>query len=138
MIDFFVDRKYKKPSYTIGHLYFSTNGGKDYIYFCDTLEDAVRSIGEKIYGETAIPAGEYEFIITHSPKLKINAPLLLNVPNFSGVMIHPGNSVLDTMGCILVGENRIKGRLVKSREMFIKLMNLLRIYKQEEYKIKII
>ena len=136
MINFYLDRKYKKPSYTIGHLYFSTTESK-MVYFCDTLEDAVRPYGVKIYGETAIPEGEYKFIISYSPKMKINAPLLLDVPAFNGVMIHPGNSSLDTMGCILVGENKVKGRLVNSRDTFIRLMNLLRAYKQNEYIIKI-
>lgn len=53
-------------------------------------------------------------------------PRLLNVPGFEGVLIHPGNTPLDTFGCILVGENKVKGKLINSRETFKNLYKQLR------------
>ena len=35
--------------------------------------------------QTAIPTGKYTVIVTMSPKFKKELPLILNVPNFSGV-----------------------------------------------------
>lgn len=102
-------RKYKRPTYTIGSL------AVDGLPFCDTLEDPVRPRGVKITGDTAVPAGVYEVMLTYSPRFKRVLPLLLDVPCFEGVRIHAGNTAADTAGCILVGFNRERGRVLDSR-----------------------
>lgn len=110
-----VKRTFKGTEYTIGKLYI------DGAYFCDTMEDTVRT-GEKIAGKTAIPAGTYKVKMTWSPRFKRYLPEILNVPNFTGVRIHAGNSALDTEGCILLGLNKVKARVVCSKnavEFFI-------------------
>lgn len=113
-----VDRIYKGESYTIGKMYL--NGE----YFCDTLEDAIRPV--KIPNETAIPAGTYKVEVTYSPRFKRNLPLLVDVPNYTGIRIHNGSNKDHTSGCILVGFNTSKGILSDSRKTSDKLTNLLK------------
>lgn len=121
-------RIYKGEDYTIGKLYI------DGRLFSNTLEDAVREI--KIPGKTAIPTGEYEIMLTHSPRFHKIMPLLMNVPNFEGVRIHSGNTAKDTEGCILIGKNTIKGQLTSSRVYTEMLYRTLQ--KADSIKIEII
>lgn len=114
-----IKRIFKGPDYTIGRLSID---GK---YFCDTLEDTVRPAGVKIPGRTAIPAGKYKIKLTESLRFKKLMPRLENVPGFTGVLIHAGNTSEDTEGCILVGKNRVKGKVLDSRETFQKLFTML-------------
>ena len=74
-------------------------------FFCFTLEDEIRSSHVKVYGETCIKADRYEVVLTVSNRFKRLMPLLLNVPMFSGIRIHGGNTSKDTLGCVLVAHN---------------------------------
>lgn len=116
-----VERQFLKPDYTIGTLEVD---GK---YFCDTLEDRVRDLSweKKVPGETAIPAGRYEVIVNISPRFKRKLPRLLNVPGFEGILIHRGNTPEDTAGCILVGENKAKGRVINSTPYELRLTEMI-------------
>jgi Family of unknown function (DUF5675) len=95
---------------TIGRLFI------DGEFECHTLEDMVRP--EKIYGETAIPAGTYQVVISMSERFKTRLPLLVDVPGYTGVRIHPGNTKADTLGCILVGQSRGTDSIGASRAAF--------------------
>lgn len=96
---------------------------------CWTCEDTVRAAGVKIAGETAIPAGTYLVDITMSARFKTLLPLLLNVPGFEGIRIHPGNTAADTEGCILVGADRMAKSVGRSRSAFTALFPRLRAAK---------
>lgn len=118
-------RRYFAATYTIGTLYI------DGVRFCDTLEDQNRDLdkngkfdgGEtKVKGRTAIPFGTYKIIVNHSPRFKRELPRLLDVPNFDGVLIHRGNTNADTAGCILLGENKVKGKVINSTPYEIELV----------------
>lgn len=132
-------RIFKGPRYTIGKLFI--NG----VYECDTLEDQDRGLtsqmsleeikAKKVYGVTAIPTGTYSInMTTVSPKFKDRAwakpykgilPRLENVKGHEGVLIHVGNKAEDTLGCILVGENKVKGQVINSTATFYELMTVL-------------
>lgn len=105
-----VEREPSASGCTIGTM--RVNGA----FECHTLEDQVR--GEKIFGETAIPAGTYSVVISFSPHFQRDLPLLVGVPGFEGVRIHPGNSAADTEGCILVGTSRTGASVGNSRVAF--------------------
>ena len=125
-------RIFKGKDYTIGRLFINDE------YFCDTLEDPVRqldSIKDKIKEKTAIPAGKYKVSMSIiSPKYSKRKsyswcggrlPKLIDVPFFEGILIHSGNTPDHTAGCILVGENKIKGQVINSmntlKNLWIKL-----------------
>lgn len=120
-------RKYRCSNYCIDKLYINNE------YFSDALEDPDRGLIDsmsleeiqkiKIKGNTCIPYGIYDIVITYSPKFKKNLPLLLNVKGFDGIRIHSGNTPQDTEGCLLLGFNKVKGQVIDSRvtvDKFIK------------------
>lgn len=128
-----------RPTYSISKLYI------DDVYFCDVLEDTQRGLkqtddlqvikSKKVYGNTAIPRGTYKITMdVVSNKFKSRSwakpyggklPRLLDVPGYEGVLIHPGNTSKDTLGCILVGKNNIVGQVTNSVNTFHTLMNKL-------------
>jgi hypothetical protein len=119
MAEITLHRFAKKEIYTIGHM------GWNGVRLCDTMEDPDRGLRqdmplEEIHrlkkpGITAIPAGRYKVILTMSARFKRLLPLLVDVPGFEGVRIHAGNTPGDTEGCILPGENKVKGGVINSR-----------------------
>ncbi|MDN5752560.1 MAG: DUF5675 family protein [Nitrosospira sp.] len=119
-----VERTDFSESSTIGRLYVDDQ------FECYTLEDKVRPV--KIKGKTAIPAGRYEVVINQSQRFGRLLPLFLNVPNFEGVRIHPGNTAADTEGCILVGETKNEGFVGQSKVAFERLFSKLKTASETE------
>ena len=144
-----VDRKFKKPTYTISNL---TINGK---WFCNVIEDTDRDLDntmspsyirkiKDVNGNglnddsiTAIPRGTYKITLdTFSPRFGNKSfykkvcggklPRILNIKGFDGVLIHCGNTNLDTSGCILVGRNLEVGKVLKSQETFERLYRILK------------
>lgn len=112
-MNFTLIRRWFTDRSTIGELYLDGAEARQ----CYTLEDSVRQ-EPKIPGETAIPAGRYQVLVTHSARFKRPLPLLVNVPGFEGIRIHPGNAPCDTEGCILVGQTMAPDRVLRSRAAF--------------------
>ena len=110
-------RKWYYDDSTLGELYVD---GK---WFCYTLEDEVRKV--KVYGETAIPEGRYRVQTTYSNRFKKMLPLLYNVPGFSGIRIHSGNTDDDTDGCILVGNTKLGPNWVGESRVALKNLQTL-------------
>jgi hypothetical protein len=128
-MDLLLQRRFSGEGYTIGSL--SIDGA----YFCDTLEDADRGLTQsmspeeirriKVAHETAIPTGVYLVTVNLSPAKRRMLPRLLDVPGFSGILIHRGNTKSDSSGCILVGENRVKGKVINSTQYEKRLVEIL-------------
>lgn len=113
----------KRADYTIGRLE-DENGVK----ICDTLEPTWRDYkgGElKVPRKSAVPEGTYPVVVTKSKKFGKYLPLLVGVPGFEGIRIHSGNTNKDTDGCILVGQNLEKGKVLMSRITLERLMKLI-------------
>jgi len=131
------DRRYRKSTYTISDLKV------DGVWLCNVLEDKDRGLTNgmtldaiakrKVYGETAIPTGTYEIDLDIvSPKFKDRpwakkyngiVPRLKATKGFVGVLIHPGTDENSTAGCLIVGLNKVRGKVVNSVETYYKLMD---------------
>lgn len=86
-------------------------------------EDTVRPPGVKVKHLTAIPFGRYKIIIDFSNRFQCLMPLLLNVPMYEGIRIHPGNKAVDTDGCLLPGLVRLPKGVGESRLAYRALYN---------------
>ncbi len=96
---------------TLSHLYI------DGIFQCFLLEDKIRAV--KIMKQTAIPEGIFRLRLntwggmnkTYDPKYgPIHKGMIeiADLPTFSAVYIHVGNTIVETAGCPLVGLSYIK------------------------------
>lgn len=85
-------------------------------FACYGLENIPRPV--KIRGETAIPAGLYPLGFNRDgamngryyddyPKMHQGMLEIRDIPNFSYVYFHKGNSYKQTAGCILVGSQYV-------------------------------
>ena len=144
-----LERIARRPAYTIGRLAILTEENEEYRtytheeYLCDTLEPPVlaqktsvaqnavlRSVEKaRSLKPFAIPEGRYAVVITYSPKFQEWLPLLLGGPDFNrlfqGIRIHAGNTVKDTQGCILVGQNLKPGQVFNSRTWLKRLKDMI-------------
>ncbi|MGI4870645.1 MAG: DUF5675 family protein [Janthinobacterium lividum] len=106
---------------TLGEL--SLNGK----FFCYTLEHPVRPAGQQVAGHTAVAAGHYPIALTMSPRLRILTPRLGGAVAGLGYLLHVGNTVADSQGCILVGFAKLPSniKIYQSQEAFQALMHQL-------------
>jgi hypothetical protein len=121
-MELILKREWLSDECSIGELY--VNG----VFECFSLEDKDRGLTQhmplaqiqkiKVYGQTAIPKGRYPVIIQFSEKHGKELPTLRNVPDYGGVEMHPGNTAVDTLGCILVGQMRTVNSVLSSVKAF--------------------
>ena len=128
-----IKREIKGNTYTAGKMYV------DDWYFADTLEPKTIdwSKEEKTLGKTAIPEGTYKVEMRYSRKFKTQMPFLQNVPHFEGIMLHVGNSVRDSRGCILVGTRTFPSVLTHSRDAVNRLILLIEEHKGESITVSV-
>lgn len=109
---------------------------------CDTLEPPSHGLASstdlktirdiKRLGRSAIPVGVYRLVLAWSPRFSPRpfykaygrglVPRLLNVSGFDGVLLHCGNTVVDTCGCVIVGRRADASTLVESQKTYDRLM----------------
>jgi len=102
-------RKWLTPNSTIGEL---TVDGK---FECFMIEDHYPTPWVKTPAKTAIPTGRYQVIVNMSNRFKVEMPLVCNVPQYTGIRIHPGNTAADTEGCLLPGRVRQTDKVLESK-----------------------
>jgi len=113
-------RKVEKMKLTVVRTQFGTDATNgllfiDGIFECYTLEDQYQAV--KVMHETCIPEGIYDinfrktggFHAKYSERYK-NAHYgmlhIQDVPNFTYILIHTGNTDEHTSGCLIVGETQ--------------------------------
>jgi hypothetical protein len=129
-MEILLKRLAKKDTYTIGKMYLNKG------YFCDTIEDKDRGLNQsmsledilkiKVMHQTAIPTGVYKVIVNMSPSKGRLLPRLEDVKGFSGILVHRGNTEDDSSGCIIIGENKVVGKVINSTKYELELVNLLK------------
>ena len=129
-------RSVKTNKSTIGEL--TVNG----VFECFILEDKDRGLRKdmpiselivmKIKARTAIPTGRYEIVVSFSDKFQKMLPLLLDVPAFAGIRIHPGNTDANTEGCLLPGKTKFPDMIGSSRVAFTALFDKIKAALQRE------
>jgi len=140
-------RTAKKANYTIGHLYMLDKQNGQWVKLCDTIEDKDRGLDQsmteaniaalKVKHKTAIPTGVYEIDMTtvsgtfvKKPQYKDfcggKVPRLKYVKGFSGILIHSGTDQDSSSGCIIVGENKVVGKVINSWATFKRVYMVLK------------
>lgn len=110
----------------------------DNTFQCFTLEDVHRDV--KVAGKTRIHAGRYKISLANWGNINdrylkkfgedFHKGLLIlhDVPNFTGILIHMGNTPEHTEGCILVGStsNTELGTITSSEDAYRRIYTPIR------------
>ena len=111
-------------SYTPGRMYLDNK------FLCFTCEDEDRHLetslesvsDKKVFGKTAIPRGRYALTTSFSNRFQKVLPAVLDVPGFTGIRIHGGNTAEDSHGCVLVGKVRTSTGIAKCADMVARVI----------------
>ena len=134
-------RKIFSPTSTIGEFFVNDT------FECYCIEDVDRGLkadmtldeikAKKVHAQTCIPYGEYDIIVNLSNRFGKLLPLLVDVPGFSGVRIHPGNYAKDTEGCLLPGMAWQPDMITSSKAAFSTLFGKIMAAIEEGEKVNI-
>ncbi len=137
----------KKEKYTIGRLMMQDKQNGEWVFLCDTIEDKDRGLDQsmseaniariKVKHQTAIPTGVYEIDMNTVSGTFVKKPLykdfcggkvprLKYVKGFSGILIHSGTDQDSSSGCIIVGQNKVVGKVINSWATFKRVYMVLR------------
>ena len=123
ILELSLERQIITEGYTLGSLYVAN------VYFSYTCEDEDRELEghpeRKIHGRTAIPRGRYRITTSFSQRFGRELPILENVPDFTGVRCHGGNTAEDTEGCLLLGRVRTSNGVANCAERVAALTKLI-------------
>ena len=98
------------------------------------LEKDLDHVSEhKIYGKTAIPRGRYRVTVSFSPHFGRILPEVHDVPGFSGVRIHGGNTAADSLGCVLLGRRRTSNGCMDCQPVVDRLIAAIRDTTEDVY-----
>ena len=101
-------------------------------FFCFGMEPE-NKFNNTIKGQRdLIPEGTYQIILSKSPKFKRVLPEILNVPNNSGIRIHPGNFPSDTSGCLILGTYFDENILFNSSKKVEELIKILEVFESRK------
>jgi hypothetical protein len=119
----------------------------EWVMLCDTIEDKDRGLDQsmteaniakiKVKHQTAIPTGTYDIDMATVSGTFVKKPLykdfcggkvprLKYVKGFSGILIHSGSDQDSSSGCIIVGENKVVGKVINSWATFKRVYMLLK------------
>ena len=137
----------RKEKYTIGRLMMRDKQNGEWVVLCDTIEDRDRCLDQsmseaniakiKVKHQTAIPTGKYEIDMNTVSGTFVKKPLykdfcqgkvprLKYVKGFSGILIHSGSDQDSSSGCIIVGQNKVVGKVINSWATFKRVYMVLK------------
>ena len=128
--------RFNKGKDATNGLLFDITNDKKKIFM---LYSKMRAAPKKVWGETCIPEGEYclglrtvgghhskyskRFADIHSGMLQV-----LDVPNFTHILIHCGNTDEDTAGCLLLGDTQENNNIKENGFIGRSTLAYMRVY----------
>jgi len=108
--------------FTLGRMYVN---GQLLGQTCEDKDRHIEDGEDKVYGTSAIPRGLYKVSLSFSHRFQRVLPEIHDVPKFSGVRIHGGNTAADTLGCVLLGSIRTANGVKNCAGVMGRLISIL-------------
>lgn len=75
--------------------------------------------------ELPFPLEHTKSLFSTAPSTRKRCRICTMVPHFLGILIHSGNTEVDSAGCIIVGNNTVRGKVLESLATFQNLYSIL-------------